>query len=211
MDIRLKVETQNLNMALKDMQRRLAGKVAPRRIIEFEAGKVLETALARTNKATRQSIVKSQTATEWGTYDAGNGTKHYLLTNRYPDAVWARIQQIKQQHIAKKFAAIGLSKALFLTSIEQLGQPANVPGYVRSAMPRHREDSTMQQVANEQAYVIEFNWDSPLINYGSNFTQALFSAIRGRAKYFGESARRGVFKELSSVAQRYPGLVVTGG
>lgn len=209
MDVRLKVETQNLNLALKEMQRRMAGRVEPRRIIEYEAGKVLESALSKTAKATRQSILESSKNREWGTYDTGKGPQHVKLSWRFPNAKWAQIVAIRSAHLAKRYAAIGLSKALFLTSIEQLGQPANVPGYVSSAKPRHREDSTMTQQADEKSYVITFNWDSPLINFGSKFTQALFSAIRGRARFFAENAKRGVFDQMSAIAAKYPGLIVT--
>jgi hypothetical protein len=209
MDIRLNVETQNLNLALKEMQRRMSGYAAPRQIIEYEAGKVMEAALARVNKATKQSIEASQKEKEWATYDLGSGTKHYKLSHRYPNALWAAIEKKKTQGLAKKLAAIGLSKALFLTSIEQLGQPASVPGYVREAKPRHREDSTMTPSPSQTAYVITFNWDSPLINKGSNFTQALFSAIRGRARFFAENAKRGVFDQMSTIAAKYPGLIVS--
>lgn len=211
MDIRLNVETMNLNLALKEMQRRLSGRVAPARIVEYEVGKILESALAKTDRATKASIQASDNKRKFRKYDFGKGMKSYYLENRYPDALWARIEDKLAQSLARKLGEIGLSKRLLAETAAKLGIKIQAPGYVAAAHPFHSQDTAVKKSASDAQFIIEINLNSPLLSKHSSLPKALFSAIVGRRKNIEQSAARGTFNELSAVAKQFPGLIVTKG
>lgn len=208
-DPRFRLEVGKFNAAMRDMQARLKNQRTMQEVVDYEVSKIVETALARTDAATVNSIRDSQKTRLWATV----GEKKYKLTNRYSNAVWKKIEQARKDSFLRKIAARGLAKKAWLNLARLIGFDISSPGYVRSAKRRGGgeagEGSSVQRSVPDAAYGLTITQNSPL-NPWASARQAFFSAVVGRRKFFEQNLARGVFRDMAAAAKKYPGLVVKG-
>lgn len=212
-DVRLTAKVDQFNLAMNQMQAKLARSgITMQQIIDFEVGRILEKALSGTKTATKASISASiEKRPPWRTYDLGRGMKKYNLTNRYPDPLWAMIQARLAASLKAKLNARGYTKQSWWELAQILGVKIAAPGYVQSStIPGHNnlENVAYNRMGGEGKYTLYIENTSPLLRF-ADARQAFFSAVAGRVKYIEKNLALGVFKDLAQVAKRFPGLVVT--
>ncbi len=213
MDLKLEIKIDDFNAAMQDMQRRLGNSVPKRKIIDSEVAKILTKTLAGTSAATKASINNSIKKTDWTTFPAawnGGGGKRYKLTNRYPDALWARIQGQMALSLSRKIAAIGWARKSWYALGLLIGKAIPSKGADAARVAGHVAEENVAAARDETAgdYVLTVQNNSPLMRW-TNGRQAFFSAIAGRTGFYRQNVAHGVFDDLSQVAKKYPGIEVT--
>jgi hypothetical protein len=179
------------------------------RVIESEAGKVLEAAIKYTPAAKVATIRANVESRKFTTVDG----KVYFLENRYPDRVWSRISKSRKANLKKKMKARGLSKASWLALARAAGLSIAAPGFVSGAQATsgqtYPENAIVRRVKVQGRWGLFFENHQPTVQ--TPFVKgrgALARAIRGRQKFFEANLKRGVFSDLQQIARAYPGLEV---
>lgn len=211
-DLNLEIQVEAFNACLRDMHRTLGRTTKMQEVVDYEVGRIVNQAIRKTTRATIRSIRRSQQERPpWRTYDLGRGQKKYYLENRYPNAVWAKIQARLRETLAMKFQARELARRVWVEIIRKLGQRIEATGQAQSAKSGTFVASSaagVERFRQEGAYAVEIE-----NSYGKNrwvgAAQALFSAIAGRRKYFERNVATGVFNDLQQVAKKYPGITIT--
>lgn len=211
-DFQLTVKIDSFNEAMAAMSEKLRGTATKEEIIRNEVQQILQKTLKGTATATKGSIYQSQASYPWRTYqlDGSGFKKKYYLLNRYPDAVWAQIQNRMAESLARKTLAAGWSRkswyelGLFIERpIDGLGsENAVVKGRDASA------DVSAHTESSDTNFVLFVSNASPLMNFTGG-RQAFFGAIASRSNYFRQNLAHGVFNDLAQVASKYPGLHVS--
>jgi len=211
-DLTLEVEVDRFNRCLADMQKALGSTRNMQEVVDHEVGRIVNQAIKKTKKATIRSIRRSQLETRppWRTYDIGNGMKKYNLENRYPDAVWARIQGRIKESLTLKYNARELARRVWVEVLNKLGQKVEATGQAQKAQSKNFVAASAAGVERTRG---EGNYAVAIENsFGKNrwvgAAQALFGAIAGRRRFFLQNVAKGVFKDLKSVAAKYPGMEV---
>lgn len=212
-DVRLNAKVGDFNLAMNQMQAKLRSSgITMQQIIDFEVGRILEKALSGTKAATKASISASiEKRPPWRTYDLGRGQKKYKLTNHYPDPIWALIEARLAASLKAKLNARGYAKQTWWELAQVLGVKIAAPGYVQAASVAghtNRENVGAERMNSDGKYTLYIENTSPLLRF-TDAKQAFFSAVAGRVKYIQRNLALGVFNDLSQVAKRFPGLVVT--
>lgn len=212
MDVRLNVKVDQFNAAMRGMQSALSRTVTMQQIIDFEVGRVLDATLKKMKAATKASIVLSiDRRGPWRTYDLGRGKKKYFLENRYPDPLWAKIQERLSASLSRKLAARGLAKQSVLALADAMGVKIQAPAYVQSAKTDGHSTATnaiVKRSSGPGKYTLYIEDNYPLLQWADG-QRAFFAALAGRIKYIQRNLQLGVFKDLEQVAKRFPGLIVT--
>lgn len=171
-------------------------------VVKSETQKILEAASKYTVAAQVKLITENANAKPVRTL---NG-KRYYMKNRYPDALWKSLQAQITASIKRRKDARGLSKKSWLQVAENLGLTISVPGYVSSA-------TTPNGDYPENAEAIEEKKGSDFgiriknaRTYSSSVFDAITRAMNGREKFFKENLKQGVFKNIATIAAKYPGL-----
>src|SRR6218665_2575680 len=99
MNVPTTVSFKNMSDVIRGLAK-VSGESIPR-VVDFEAGKVIEKCIASTPRATESSITANALDREWGMHKIAyvpkrrfrgkvskNGFKRYRYANRYPNAVW---------------------------------------------------------------------------------------------------------------------------
>ena len=127
---------------------------------------------------------------------------------RLPPSVWAAVLSQIKSDIALKKQARGLAKKSWLQIAESLGFWISVPDYVKNATtPKgdYPKDATAKESKDLNSFFIELTNSR---TYSGSVPDALRAAVRGRTKFFEKNMKLGVFKKLSEIAAKYPGLKV---
>ena len=210
-DLKLRVEIDKANAAFKEMQAKLSGSVTSQRVIEYEVVKILQATLARTKTATSATITTTAKK-PWRTWDLGHGTRHYYLKNRYPDALWVEMTKRIADGFDRRLATVGLSRRAWWELGIRVQSGMTAPPEVRRAVsPRGhtgRENVAVARAGSPDKFTLAIENASPLIRW-SNSSQAFYSAVRGRRRYFEQNLAHGVFNDMAQVAKKYPGMIVT--
>lgn len=211
-DLSLDMQVDAFNACLRDMQRKLATTHTMEQVVDYEVGRIVNQAIRKTTRATIRSIRKSQSERPpWRTYDLGAGQKKYYLENRYPNALWAKIQARLEQSLAMKFQARELARRVWVEIIKKLGQRVEASGQAQAAKSGTFVASSaagVERIRSTGVYGVEIE-----NSFGKNrwvgAAQALFAAIAGRRKFFERNVATGVFRDLEQTAKKYPGMTVT--
>jgi hypothetical protein len=171
-------------------------------VVKSETQKILEAASKNTVAAQVKLIEANERAQPVRVL---NG-KIYYMKNRYPDALWAQLQAKVRRSIQLSKDARGLAKKSWKQVAERLGLDVAVPGYVSSATTRWGDYPDNAQATEERR-----NSDfAILIKNGRTYSASVFDAIRkamnGREKFFKENLKQGIFKNIGTIAAKYPGL-----
>jgi hypothetical protein len=146
------------------------------------------------------------------TVDLGNGRKTYWLENRYPDALWARIEAARKKSLHRKIKARGLSKQSWWLLAARAGLQINAPGFVKKAVASttltYPENFTARQVNRRDEVGIFFSNAQPTVPWAGG-QRALRKAINGRVGFFRRNLKLGVFKDMKKIAVAYPGLRIS--
>src|SRR5882724_8434773 len=195
------------------------------KIIDFEAAKVLERCITLTpalnvSKARSQFGSAQYSAQPSWLYQPKTGranvklTKRgyviYYLGNLYPDPLWRAIAERRKDSLQKKLKARGVSKATWLQIGIALGLSVTAPGYVRSAVPGkgRRQDGYGRRQRNRDQYYVELENRGQVVSNNLGGARILQAAINGRMNYFRKNLEHGVFKSVSAIAGKYPGVIV---
>lgn len=203
-----KADIRNFNSAI-DAICRYSG-MPIERVVDYEAGKVLESAIRYTPAA---DLAKIRDNFNNRTFTHFEG-KIYKLSHRYPDALWGRISRQRQEHLRILKRARGLAKQSWFKLATEVGLRITAPSFVQKALPRsgkaHPENASARRFRARGRWAIEFTNSQPTAtNEFVGGRRALARAMTGRVKYFEQNLRRGVFGSIKQISARYPGLVVT--
>lgn len=204
----LTVRTQQFNQAMAELQRNLAQPRTMKQIVDSEVTSILTATIKKTKKATTQTIINSfDSRPPWRTYDG----KKYKLTNHYPNALWASIQEKMAKSLAAKLAAKAFAAQVWYKLGLRVG-PVQASSDVISAKKQNVDNSIngsvqKQEQANVYAMVIQNT--SPLIRF-SDSRQAIFGAIAGRTTFFKRNLATGVFNTMEATLKKYPGFKLEG-
>lgn len=178
--------------------------------IGYEAAKVLETALRLTPvvklPALRKKILNARAITT----DIGSGRKVYFLDRRYSPAVWQRLQTARTQRLKAKVGARGVTRQSWYLLCRELGFAVDVPAYVRRATPsdgRRYDNVRASRTGRRARFTIRVSNAMPVLLapiIGGD--RILARAIARRRAYFRRNVRQDVFRQLGTIARRYPGI-----
>ncbi len=177
----LTIDTSNFNRAMRDLSR-LSG-VSFKQVIISETGAIL------------QKTISNQQAADAGKIRARQAR--------------GKISKPEMQELLKRR---GLAKQSWLAIAEKLMTPVKAPGYVTKATVKGNAYDHEVKVSDKKSgglfkLIIE---NSMLTTVRSMGRVALLKAINGRTSYFKANLKRGVFKKVSTIAKKYPGMKVRG-
>jgi hypothetical protein len=223
---RATIDTSRFNAMVRELGRKAS--VPPERALLYEVGKVIEGAMNFTPSAQVGRLRSRHDAALFSSQPASlysprrgrskatltkNGFITYYLQNRYPNALWNKIQAARKARLAAAIRARGLAKQSWLEIAKALGVTINVPGYVQSAIA-----STGQKYSNVSVRLSRSNGrlqitienSQPTVNLPQvGGARALQRAIDGRTRFFVQNLGREVFNDMAQIAKKYPGMKVT--
>ncbi len=215
-DKNLVLKTQEFSGFLKQLRATLGDRTTMPKVVDSEVSKVLERAVALTGKADRKKIEQRVEARavfnvdgqKWRTRDWKTGKAWHV-----PAAVWAKIQGFRKQSLARRLAAIGLSKQSFYLLAKLLGYEISAPAFVKAATAKGgdtaRDVSVKREVSNEK-YGLTISNAMPILRYDPPAgKQAFFSALAGRIGFYKKNLALGVFNSIARTAAKYKGVLVT--
>ena len=207
MDLRLQIQVNAFNGAMRDMAARLGDAKTQQRVIDYEVARIMEKALQGTKAATVAGIRKNHAEKQWTTFNQ----KHYKLSWRFPNPLWKDISEMRKRVLQKKLAARGLSKRTWSELGISFGQHVKAPEYVYNAVSHGhtgaRNVGSIRQPSTK-GYGLVITNSSPLLQF-SDARRAFFSAVAGRRLFYERNVAMGVFNDLKQVAKKYPGMLVT--
>lgn len=177
----IRVDASNFNKAIKELSR-LSG-VGIEEVIRSEASAVIQKAMNLTKAAEAGKIRDRQAR--------GKITKEQM-----------------QELLRRR----GLAKQSWLALAEKLGLPVKAPAYVQKATVK--QQAYPQKVQSEQSgrrgsFQIKIT-NSMISMIAANGKGALAKAINGRTGYFRRNLKKGVFGNWQKIAEKYPGMKVSG-
>jgi hypothetical protein len=205
----IQVDDRNLTNALRQLSR-LTG-VSFKKVVQFETGKILESAVKKTRAAEVKLIEANVRNTPARTLRNG---KTYLMPNskytskgwKLPDPIWALLQKQIKDGITKRKKSRGLSKKGWKQAAEKLGISIVAPSYV-SKSTTTKGDYPANTTGREEKSGSRFSIS--LTNertYDPLIFRAIRSAMASRLAYFNRNMKNEVFKQSATIATRYPGL-----
>lgn len=213
-DVRLGIKFDEFSAMLRELKAKLGDSMTMRKLVDHEVGRVLERAIELTGKADEKKIqkrVKNRAVfmiggKRWSTRDWKTGQSWHV-----PDAIWSEIEAKRGRSLTRKLAKIGLSKKSWFMVAVKAGIPLDkVPDYVANAHTTIVDTSgnaSVMRSGDGGNYTIGIENKMPILQWSPvNGTQALFSAIVGRVKFYENNIARGVFSEMAKIAEKYPGL-----
>lgn len=204
------VDTAPWNAMCRDLSR-LTG--APfESVVDYEAARSLEAALRYTPVASVAKIRANVDAQKVVTYDLGNGLQRYYLSNRYPAPLWGQIQQRRAEGLKRKLRARGLSKQAFAKLAQSAGLVIRKPAFVSKAVPstgRTYDNETVHRQRSLGRYGLFVASSMPTLGTARVAGQRrLQRALDGRVKFFRRNVSLRVFDRASTIAKKYPGVIV---
>jgi hypothetical protein len=191
-------------------------RITPEQVIDFEAGKMIESALKFTKVAKSGDIRKRVTDQIFNRPFRTLNGKIYFLGNRYPDAIWSKLKSSQQKEVSEKLKVLlkrrGLAKQSWWLLGKKLGIEIKAPAFAQKAevagadLPgnvRFRREGTGKKS------ILTLVNDSPsATSKGGKGHDAMRKAFRGRLKFFERNMKEGVFQNIKTIAAKYPGITV---
>lgn len=178
-------------------------------VIESEVARILEVAAKKTRKATRRTIKESQQSRKWIRIRG----KWYNLNNRYPDKMHRIIQSHLKKQVTARAKRAGLASAAFMDIADRMGQPVpRMPAKTRKASRPAGWDvlSRVSRSQDPRRFFVDVGHSGSVLRW-AGASQALFSAVAGRIKFFETNLKKGAFDTAKSTSAAYPGITVTRG
>lgn len=184
-------------------------------VVRSEAASVMIGALQRTYAADKGKIQASVRDREWVTF---GGKRYHIIEGRsdlpawhLPDTLWGQIEQYRQNKLAIKLAARGMSKQSWYLLAQKI-RPVlqSVPAYVIEANYKGRqypEDSSSLETNTPAGYLLTVLNSSPVVRF-ANGGWALLGAMQGRVSFFRQNMKHRSFQTQESRARKYPGIWV---
>lgn len=214
-DIGLEIKFDEFSAFCRNLADKLGDYVTLQNVIDFEVAKILEKTISLTGKADASKI-KSRVAQravftigdrKWYTREPEKGGKGWHV----PDSVWTLIEAKRARELTRKLAKIGLSKNSWWLLAQKAGFIIEVPAFVSSAHTTFQSiepDVSVLRQMQTGKYGIEIENQMPILRFDPvNGTQALYAAIAGRLNFFKQNLEHGVFRDIHSIAAKYPGLL----
>jgi len=180
-----------------------AAGVTYKEVVRSEAAKILEAASKNTAAAQVKLIEENAKAAAWRKLSNG---KTYKMSWKMPDAVWLLVQKQIAASIKRRKAARGLAKKSWKQVADDLGLSIAVPSYVEAATTP-KGDYPSDGKAIEETSGSDF---AIVLRNSRTYSPSVFDAIRkamnGREKFFRKNMELGVFKNIETIAAKYPGL-----
>lgn len=203
--VKMELITRDFGQMLEELAA-IDPRIEFRDIVYAVAARVVFNALYRTRAAKAAAIRRTFRDKEYTTF---NG-KRYRLANRYPDALWGRLEQFRADRLAVKLAARGLSKKSWLHLAGELGtrSAASVPGYVSAANYRgndHPENAATRIAGTGTDFALTILNSSPIVQAAGG-RSALIAAMQGEVGYFRQNMAHEFYKTAASRAAKYPGI-----
>lgn len=215
-----KVKTAQLNAMFEQLSTLSA--TPHEKVVKSEVGSILEKTLANTKVASvsrirnryKDFVPMGQNAySPARTRRSGNvigSNLIYYMQNRYPNALWSRLNARRVQLINRARAARGLARQSWLQIANELGIKINAPGYVATAIAKtgktYKNVTTSTKVSKNKIEIRISN-GQPTVN-ATGGARALQRAIQGRIKFFEKNASLSVFADIKKIAKAYPGLKI---
>jgi hypothetical protein len=128
-----------------------------------------------------------------------------------PVATVALINQTRNPQLrARRLAARGLLKKVWVQVADKLSMAVAAPGYVGGATTSkgdYPEDAEVKETGVGSKFSID---GASYRIYDPRIISAFRSAMNGRANFFRTNLRKGVFDKAETIAKKYPGLTVNG-
>ena len=223
---RTTIDTTRFNAMVRELGANAS--VPPEEALVHEVGKVIEVAMNFTSSAQVTRLRSRHDAARFSSQPTSlysprrgrsrvtltkNGFITYYLQNRYPNALWSKIEAARKARLAAAIRARGLAKQSWWEISKALGVRINVPSYVQSAIAstgkRYSNVSVrLSRTAGKLHITIENS--QPTVNLPQvGGARALQRAIDGRTRFFIQNLEHEVFKNLAHIAKKYPGMKVT--
>jgi hypothetical protein len=138
----------------------------------------------------------------------------YKLTNRYPDQLWAKLTDARNQDLKKRLAARGLAKQSWWKIGKLLGLDVDAPAYVQQAVAKtgkdYPQDESARTIREDGRIGYEGENSQPTIN-AIGGAEILENAMAGRIDFFLANMKKGVFDSMDEIARKYPGVTTHDG
>lgn len=209
----LVLKTTEFTGFLKELKYAVGNRTTMRRVITYEVGRVLERSLALTGAADTGKIRERVKNRSMFMVDG----KRYFLSykgkaQRVPDAIWARIPDMRKRSLTRKLAAAGITKKSWLHLADMIGEQIKAPAYVRQAKVSNPGEPGNVRIAWKEegdACVLMIENNCPMLGYpGTEGTQAFFAALAGRIKFFQQNMARGVYLDAEKAAKKHKGIFI---
>ena len=212
-DLRLGVKFDEFSNMVRELQASLRGGASLQRVIEFEVSRILQAAITRTGKADQKKIevrVKNRATfvingKRWATRDWKTGQSWHV-----PNDVWAEIEAKRARSLTRKLNKIGLSKKSWWLVAQKLHMDIEAPAYVKNAHATTFDSSQNVDATKEATngnFGIAIENRMPILRFvPPGGTQALFSAVTGRTRFFENNVAHGVFTDMDAIMKKYPGI-----
>lgn len=209
--MKIEVDDRNMTAALRALSR-LTG-ASFKKIVRYEAARILESAAKKTPAASLKKIRRSV----YGKPAIWIGGKRVFIKDRHTKegeraldralGSAIRVDKALAAEFKKRRRSRGLQKKSFLQIAQKLGLHITVPGYVAKAVAYdgrdYPADTRGRATRGGKDYTLEMTNKR---TYDTRIRGALRRSIRQRVSYFRQNLRRDVFKQTKQIAARYPGL-----
>lgn len=198
----VKTDIRNFGDMVRDVVRRQGRTV--RAVVDSEGAAILGTMVRRSKAAQVQAIYAAEAQRLFRTVDS----RRYFLLNRYPDALWTRLEALRQASLQRRLGARGLLKLSWAQIALALGLVVALPAYVRRAtgargQPRMGKGA---RAGDNSKYVLTLENASAVARVTAG-ARLLNTVVRGRVRQY----RRGIdeaFKKLAAQAGAGRGTTV---
>ena len=211
----LTVRAEEFSACMRELQRTLRGSTTFRNIVDHEVARVCERAAELTGNADRQKIrsrVKNRATFKINgkTYNLRDWKTGQVW--RVPPSAWAEIQVANKRSLAKRLAAVGITRRSWYDIAKKLGHEIKVPAFVASShvsAPSEKNTDIKRQNSDSKYGVLIIDRHPLLDVPATQGVRAFYSALTGRIRFYEQNLARGVFDDLKKAAAKYPGMKVT--
>jgi hypothetical protein len=202
--VRPAVDVSIFSKMCADLARVSARKFEP--TVRHEVSKVIQTAMRGTKVAVAGKIRKRFKTSRFVHFDG----KTYYLGNLYSDELWAAVQVMRRDSLAKKLKARGLARQSWWLMGQQI-LPFDAPAFVKDALAssgrEHPENIEVKAEGSNKRFTLEITNDQPTVLIDQvNGRRAFINAVNKRTSFYRQNLRRGVFDNIANIAKKYPGF-----
>ena len=175
-------------------------------VMRHEVSKILETSMKLT-KVAKAGLIRTRFKTT--RFVTMNGRVYYL-GNLYPDALWAAIQEMRRDSLARKLKARGLARQSWWRlglGVEAFEAPTFIKDALASNGRVYLENTKVIVEGRRKRLTIEIENSQPtalIREVGGE--RVLQQAMRRRMSFFYQNLNRRVFDNMSTIAMKYPGF-----
>jgi len=206
------IDTSNFNRMIRELSR-LSG-VDVKKVLEAEVAGVLVQSRKKTIQASAKAIrvyYTSETTASGRRRFITFNSKIYCLTNHFGDNLWNQIVAFRRGQMKTALERRGLSRAGW----SRIGRMIDIPNSYLPETKKSFEKNLSNFVSGTRSLmggkmVISINYGLRAGIQGAGADRAFENAINGRVKFFAMNLRKDVFKKVSTIAKKYPGIQVRG-